>query len=390
MGGTGRRSCGRGARCRWGNGWGFRMGSKVRSSRAGNSGTHGAVSRGRGSVPGNREDRARAAAAVYQAGRRAGGSGTVPDGVRARKGSVAAPTAGLHFTPEVIEACRARGRRWRTSRCTWGSAPSAATRGAGGRRAAARGEVPSHGRQCGQNASSQARGGGGDHQRADHRERVGRGADERGDGYLYLSGVSVSRSGGDADQFPLATDEFAAAGVRVRGTNWHWRRIGTRWRCGTGSIRTGTVCWCCEGTVGQTIGFCRLPTPRRFSRLADHKKRWSAPPCFLVLRWAGDGAFGGRRDQRAILGEDAGLVARGARLPRGQASGQLRGGNVQIHYALVGINCDLVAFLDDGDGAAVKGFGATWAIMKPWVAPLKRPSSPAPRYRKGRLRQWPR
>ena len=33
-----------------------------------------------------------------------------------------------------------------------------------------------------------------------------------------------------------------------------------------------------SGLVGQTIGFCRLSTCRRSSRLTDHKKRWSVPP----------------------------------------------------------------------------------------------------------------
>jgi hypothetical protein len=40
----------------------------------------------------------------------------------------------------------------------------------------------------------------------------------------------------------------------------------------------GAVLWLAMASslVGQTIGFRRLPTPGRFSRLADHKNRWSA------------------------------------------------------------------------------------------------------------------
>ena len=61
-------------------------------------------------VRGVRTHRPRAAAALHQAPRPAGRPRALPDGLRrARKGSVAAPTAGLHFTPEILDECRARG-----------------------------------------------------------------------------------------------------------------------------------------------------------------------------------------------------------------------------------------------------------------------------------------
>ena len=43
--------------------------------------------------------------------RPAGGSRALPDGVRRAAGSVAAPTAGLHLTPAVLDGCRAVGVR---------------------------------------------------------------------------------------------------------------------------------------------------------------------------------------------------------------------------------------------------------------------------------------
>ena len=49
-------------------------------------------------------------------------SRALPDGVRPRKGSVAAPTAGLHFTRRFSKLAARAARRWPTSLCTsgWG------------------------------------------------------------------------------------------------------------------------------------------------------------------------------------------------------------------------------------------------------------------------------
>ena len=134
------------------------------------------------------------------------------------KGSVAAPTAGLHFTPEILEACRARGAEVACVTLHVGLGtfqPLHAERVEDGRLHAERYQITE------ENAAKM---------RAARRVvAVGttsvrtiesawpEGRDERGDGYLYLSGVSVPRGGSAADQFPPAADELAAAGVRVRG-----------------------------------------------------------------------------------------------------------------------------------------------------------------------------
>ena len=85
-----------------------------RSWRAANSASAPSASMGDGRpVRGVRKNRPRAAAAVHQAGRHAPSDRERYQTVFAReKGSVAAPTAGLHFTGEILEALpRAAERR---------------------------------------------------------------------------------------------------------------------------------------------------------------------------------------------------------------------------------------------------------------------------------------
>ncbi len=57
-----------------------------------------------------------------------------------------------------------------------------------------------------------------------------------------------------------------------------------------------------------------------------------------------------------ILREDTTRVARLRLLPLGEAGLQFSSGNAQRDRALLGVDGDFVAVLDDGDGAANEGF----------------------------------
>ena len=113
---------------------------------------HGAISLRRRYIRRARRDRARSAAAVHQAPGYGRGSGTIPDGVRARAGSVAAPTAGLHFTAGD-SGCLPRGRR-RDRVCD--AARGAGNISAGAWRVAAFRAVPDYGRKCREDPGGEA------------------------------------------------------------------------------------------------------------------------------------------------------------------------------------------------------------------------------------------
>ena len=113
------------------------------------------------------------------------------------KGSAAAPTAGLHFTPEVLEPCRARGADIAFVTLHVGLGTFQPIHG---ERVEGHQLHTEHYRITAENAvahaAARAAGGGGHHQRAHSRKRDARGRPtgiERRDGHVHLSGLRVSR-----------------------------------------------------------------------------------------------------------------------------------------------------------------------------------------------------
>ena len=127
-------------------------------------------------------------------------------------GSVAAPTAGLHFTGEILDACR----RAEGGDCICDSACWAGNISAGARRHVARRTVSCFRRERGDDSSIASR----DLRRNDECSRGGEHVPGQAgrDGFIYSTGVRVSTNRRDADQFSFAGIEPVDAGVRVRGT----------------------------------------------------------------------------------------------------------------------------------------------------------------------------
>ena len=162
------------------------------------------------------------------------------------KGSVAAPTAGLHFTPELLDECRARGAdtAYVTLHVGLGtfqplheelvetaklhSEQFRITEENAARMRAARRLIPV-----------------GHHQHENHRERVARwphGSPLRRNRYLHLPRLRVPRRRRPPHQLPPAAHQPAPSGLRLRRNQPDVSRLPPRRRADTGSTPTAIAC----------------------------------------------------------------------------------------------------------------------------------------------------
>ncbi|KAM3536880.1 hypothetical protein BB8028_0006g01260 [Beauveria bassiana] len=78
------------------------------------------------------------------------------------------------------------------------------------------------------------------------------------------------------------------------------------------------------------------------------------PPLLSLVGHAAAGRVG---DETGVLGQGAAGVARGRRLPGLPARGHLVLGDLEVDDALLGVDDDVVAVMDERDGPAVEGLG---------------------------------
>ena len=137
-------------------------------------------------------------------------------------GSVAAPTAGLHFTPEVLARCRERRRRnRRSSRCTSVSAPSSrCTRKRSKQATLHTRALPHHAGKRRRDRCRAARRGGGHHQRPHPGNRRAHRSNCEGETDIFLyPGVPFLRTGAMLTNFHLPRTSLLLLVCAFAGTD---------------------------------------------------------------------------------------------------------------------------------------------------------------------------
>ena len=230
--------------------------ARAHRARAAPDGRAGGGDRGAvGSARAARAPRAAAAAALHRPARRAQarGSRALPDGVRAAKGSVAAPTAGLHFTPALLARLAASGVEIHclTLHVGPGTFRPIAPPGSRTHRLEAEiVEIPAATAEAVDRARRRGspRGGRGDHHHADARvggrARTGGVRAGAGDADLFIyPGYRFRVVDALVTNFHLPRSTLLAPGVRLRGSRARsWPPIATPSPRAIASTRTATPC----------------------------------------------------------------------------------------------------------------------------------------------------